>query len=274
MIIIGERINSTRSSIKKALVDNNLSFLLSEVEKQIDCGAQFVDINTAANLEKEEDNLLSLIRNIQGKFDCRISIDSPDSKVIKSALKICKAKPFINSISGEENRLCLLADYAKERESHIIALTINNDGMPEEIDDRISIAEDIISTAVSKGIDKNNIFIDPLVKPISTEPKQASYYLEAVKALKVKGIRCIGGLSNVSFGLPQRDLLNAVFIKLAMDAGIDAAIIDPTQNLVKDLLGGKELPEELFSLAEEALLGRDEYSINYIKAFRAGILNI
>jgi len=145
--------------------------------------------------------------------------------------------------------------------------------MPDNIDDRVSIAEDIISAAASKGVHKNNIFIDPLVKPISTEPKQAYCFLESIKALKKKGIRCIGGLSNVSFGLPQRDLLNAVFTKLAIAAGIDAAIIDPTQNLVKDLLSGKELPKEIFSLAEDALLGRDEYSIKYIKAFREGILN-
>ncbi len=274
MIIIGERINSTRNGIKKALVDNDLNFLMSEVEKQIHCGAEFIDINTAATLEKEKDNLLWLVRNIQDKFDCKISIDSPDKEIIKSALKICKAKPIINSISGEDKKLFLLDDLAEEKESYIIALTINNNGMPDNIDDRVSIAEDIISFAASKGADKNNIFIDPLVKPISTEPKQAYCFLESIKVLKEKGIRCIGGLSNVSFGLPQRDLLNAVFIKLAMDAGIDAVIIDPTQNLVKDLLSGKELPKEVFSLAEDALLGRDEYSTNYIKAFREGILNI
>ncbi len=274
MIIIGERINSTRNSIKKALVDNDLEFLIGEAAKQLNCGAEFVDINTAATFEKEESSLLSLMRDIQDKFDCKISIDSPDVRVIKSALKICRNKPFINSISGEDNRLSLLDDFVKEKESYIIALAINNKGMPDDIDDRVSIAEDIISVAVSKGIDKNNVFIDPLVKPISTEPKQAYFFLESVKVLKKKGIRCIGGLSNVSFGLPRRDLLNAVFIRLAMDAGIDAAIIDPTQKMVNDLLGGKEISKEVSSLAKDALLGRDEYSINYIKAFREGRLNI
>jgi 5-methyltetrahydrofolate--homocysteine methyltransferase len=274
MIIIGERINSTRGDIKKALINNDLNFLMSEAKMQLHCGAEFIDINTAATLEKERDNLLWLTRNIQDKFDCKISIDSPDEEIIKSALKICKVKPIINSISGEDKKLSLLDDLAKEKESYIIALTINNNGMPDNIDDRVSIAEDIISFAASKGMDKNNIFVDPLVKPVSTEPKQAYCFLESIKALKKKGIRCIGGLSNVSFGLPKRDLLNAVFTKLAMDAGIDAAIIDPTQNLVKDLLSGKELPEEVFSLAENALLGRDEYSINYIKAFREGVFNI
>ncbi len=273
MIIIGERINSTRSSIKKALVDNDLASLMNEAQEQLNCGAEFIDINTAATLDKEESNLLSLIRNIQEKFDCKISIDSPDANIVKSALKACKAKPFINSISGEEKRLGLLDDFMKE-EGYIIALAMNDDGMPVGIDDRVSIAEEIVSKATSKGIDKNDIFIDPLAKPISTEPKQAHCFLEAVRLLKAKGIRCIGGLSNVSFGLPRRDLLNAVFVKLAMEAGIEAAIIDPTQGPVKDMLDGKDLPKGMLSLAEDALLGRDEYSMNYIKAFRAGLLNI
>ena len=273
MIIIGERINSTRSSIKRALVDNDMSFLMNEAQEQLDCGAEFIDINTAATLENEESSLLALIRNIQDKFGCKISIDSPDAGIMKSALRMCEDKPFINSISGEEKRLALLDDFAGD-ENYIIALAMNNDGMPNAIDDRVSIAEEIISKAVSKGIDKNNIFIDPLAKPISTEPKQAHFFLESVRLLKAKGIRCIGGLSNVSFGLPRRDLLNAVFIKLAIEAGIDAAIIDPTQNLVRDLLGGKELDKEAISLVQDALLGRDEYLMNYIKAFRAGMLNI
>ncbi len=274
MIIIGERINSTRNSIKKALVDNDLGCLMNEAQEQLNCGAEFIDINTATTLEKEESNLLSLMRNIQERFDCKISIDSPDANIVKSALKVCKAKPFINSISGEEKRLSLLDDFVKEEESYIIALAMNDDGMPVGIDDRVSIAQEIVSKAISKGIDRNDIFIDPLAKPISTEPKQAHCFLEAVRLLKAKGIRCIGGLSNVSFGLPRRDLLNAVFIKLAMEAGIEAAIIDPTQGLVKDMLDGKDLPGGMLSLAEDALLGRDEYSMNYIKAFRAGMLNI
>ena len=273
MIIIGERINSTRSSIQKALADNNIEYLMNEAHQQLASGAEFIDINTAASLKKEEENLTTLILNLQEKFNCGISIDSPDGKVVNSALKICKAKPFINSISGEKKRLSLLDNFIKQRDSYIIVLAMDDNGMPNDIGARVSIAENIISVASSKGIDKNNIFIDPLVKPVSTEPKQARFFLESVKILKEKGIRCIGGLSNVSFGLPKRNLLNAAFVKLAMNSGIDAAIIDPTQETIRGLLNGKGIPEDISSLAEDVLLGRDEYSMRYIKAFREGRLS-
>lgn len=274
MIVIGERINSTRGSIQKALADNNFDFLMDEAGNQLDSKAEFIDINTAASLEKEEELLTGLVNRIQDKFDCGICIDSPDSKVIKSALKICRKKPFINSVSGESKRLALAADFAKERKSFIIALAMDDNGMPDDVKKRVAVAESIVSFAVSNGFDKSDIFIDPLAKPVSTEPKQAGFFLETVKILKDEGISCTGGLSNVSFGLPKRELLNAAFLKLAIDAGIGAAIIDPMQPLVNDVLEGNSLPEEVFQLAKAALLGEDEYSMNYIKAFREGRLTL
>lgn len=273
MIVIGERINSTRKNIKEALECKNLDLLLDEAGRQLSSGADYIDINTAGHIGYERDDLLWLVENIQNKFDCNISIDSPDSSIVKEALKLCRHKPFINSISAEKNRLLLLKELMRQKDSYIVILAINENGMPSDVEGRLAIADDIISFARSQEIDKKNIFIDPLVKPISTEPQQAGFFLESVKLLKEKGISCIGGLSNVSFGLPRRDILNAVFIKLALDAGIDAAIIDPAQKAASDVLKGKHLPEEIFLLAEDAILGKDEYSMNYIKAYRAGCLD-
>jgi len=273
MIVIGEKINSTRKKIKEALNEKRLDILMEEALGQLSCGAEYIDINTATGIARERADLIWLLQNIQDKFDCSLSIDSPDASIVKEAIKLCGKKPFVNSITGEASRLTLLNDFMAQRECFIIILAMDDDGMPSDVAGRVSIAEKIIAFADSQGIDKNNIFIDPLVKPISTEPEQAVFFLDTIKILKDKGIRSTGGLSNVSFGLPRRDLLNAVFIKLALDAGIDAAIIDPTQTIVKDSIGGKKMPEKIFLLAKNAILGRDAYSMDYIKAFREGRLD-
>jgi cobalamin-dependent methionine synthase I len=272
MIIIGEKINSTRKNIKQALDDKNLGVLMHEASGQLLCGAGYIDINTAATMADEKDNLAWLINSLQKEFDCGICVDTPDFSIMKEMITLCKKKPFVNSVTCENSRISRIGDVAGIKDCYIIALAMDDNGMPGTTEERVSIAEKIIASAASQGVSKENIFIDPLAKPVSTEPLQAGFFLEAVRLLKQKGIRCVGGLSNVSFGLPKRDILNAVFIKLAMEAGIDAAIIDPTQSVVKDMLNEKPLPEKIVSLAEDALLGRDEYSMKYIRAFRQGLL--
>ncbi|NQT95105.1 MAG: dihydropteroate synthase [Candidatus Omnitrophica bacterium] len=275
MKVIGERINSTRKSIKEAISSKDLDFLLKEAEQQIAAGANYIDINCAASLENEGSDLIWLIKEVRNRFGCGISIDSPDLKLIESLLDTLDVdKPFINSITAEEEKLQMLPSLFTKKDSFVIGLTIDDNGMPTDADGRINLAEKIINTAAENGIDKNNIYIDPLVKPVSTEAQQASYFLEAVKDLSAKGIKTIGGLSNASFGLPKRGILNAAFLKLCIDAGMDAFIIDPTAELSKRVLDGKELPREQFKLAEDTLLGKDAYAMNYIKAFRDGALNI
>lgn len=273
MIIIGERINSSSKSIREAIGRRDAPFLIEEARLQLSNGASFIDVNCATSMEKETEDLLWLIAQIQQKLECSISIDSPNPQAIKAALKNHKGRPFINSITAEKQKLESLLPFIKKSNSYVIALTMNEKGIPEGIEERLSLAGRIIDSALKAGIPKKNIYVDPLVKPISTEPKQAYNFLEAVKRLKDEGINTTGGLSNVSFGLPKRSLLNAAFLKLAMECGIDAAILDPTDNLVKTVLDAEELPEEPFALAKHALLDLDPYSVNYIKAFREGALN-
>ena len=274
MIIIGERINSSRKSIKEAIDKKDTAFLLEEARRQLLAGASFIDINCAACLHKERDDLIWLIAQVQQSLGCSISIDSPDMSVVKAALKLHKGAPFINSITAEDSKLKELPSLVDDKNSKVIVLDMDEKGMPEDIEGRVALAEKAVDNAVKKGVAKDNIYIDPLVKPISTQPKQAYYFLEAINILKDKGINVVGGLSNVSFGLPVRGLLNAAFLKLAIDCGIDAVITDPTDNMIKMILDGKELPEEQFILAKEAILGKDAYTINYIKAFRQGRLTI
>ena len=273
MKIIGERINSTRLQIKKALDENDINFLLKEAKRQVASGADYIDVNCAAAMEKEADKLKEIITAIREELDCGISIDTPDTELTKAILGSMNiGKPFVNSITAETDRIKELPVILNQKDSYVITLAMDDNGMPDDIEDRIRVSESIISYAKDNNIALNNIYIDLLVKPVSTEPKQASYFLEAVKVLSDKDINTIGGLSNVSFGLPKRALLNAVFIKLVIDAGISGLIIDPTEALTSKVLSKEELPKEQFVLAKEVLLGQDDYASNYIKAFREGRL--
>jgi len=273
MKIIGERINSTRLEIKKALDENDINFLLEEAKSQVAAGADYIDVNCAAAMEKEADKLREIITAIREELGCGVSIDTPDTELIKTILGSMDAgKPFVNSITAEADRLKELPVILNQKDSYVITLAMDDNGMPDDLEDRLRVSESIISYAKDNNIALNNIYIDLLVKPVSTEPKQASYFLEAVKALSDKGINTIGGLSNVSFGLPKRALLNAVFIKLVIDAGISGLIIDPTEALTSKVLSKEELPKEQFVLTKEVLLGQDDYASNYIKAFREGRL--
>jgi len=273
MKIIGERINSTRSQIKKAIDENNINFLLEEAKSQVASGADYIDVNCAASMEKEADKLKEIITAIRKDLNCGISIDTPDTELAKTILgSMDIGKPFINSITAETDRIKELPIILNQKKSYVITLAMDDNGMPDDLEDRLRVSESIISYAKDNDIALDNIYIDLLVKPVSTEPKQASYFLEAVKRLSDKGINTIGGLSNVSFGLPKRALLNAVFIKLVIDAGITGVIIDPTEVLTGKVLSKEELPKEQFALAKEVLLGQDEYASNYIKAFREGRL--
>ena len=224
-------------------------------------------------MEKEADKLKEIITAIRKDLNCGISIDTPDTELTKTILgSMDIGKPFINSITAESDRIKDLPILLNQKKSYVITLAMDDKGMPDNLEDRLRVSESIITYAKDKNIALDNIYIDLLVKPVSTEPKQASYFLEAVKRLSDKGINTIGGLSNVSFGLPKRALLNAVFIKLVIDAGISGLIIDPTEALTGKVLLKEELPKEQFVLAKEVLLGQDDYASNYIKAFREGRL--
>ncbi len=268
MLIIGERINSSRKSIELAIAKKDEAFLIEQARIQLEAGATFIDVNCAVFLEKEEETLLWLIKIIQGNFSAPICIDSPDPEVIKAALEIHKGKPFINSITAEDKKLKAMQGVLKSKDAFVVALTMDEGGIPEAMQDRIKIAEYLADTLKKNtSFDVSNMYVDPLVKPISSEPYEAKKFLDCVKQLKAKGIKTVGGLSNVSYGLPQRRILNSVFISLALDAGIDALIIDPTYRTLK-------LPQEIYDLAKAALLGEDPYCSNYIKAFRQGMLKI
>ncbi|MDP3792020.1 MAG: dihydropteroate synthase [Candidatus Omnitrophota bacterium] len=264
MLIIGERINSTRAHIQEAMKNKDAAFILKEAKKQIEAGAKFLDINCAMSLGDEIQDIDWMISVIQSEIkDVNICIDSPSHIAIESALKIYKAggETFINSITGEDSRMEHIVPLAVKYNTKLIALTMGGEGMPHSAEDRFNIAKDMLVKVCAKGFKPENIYFDPLIRPISTEPEQVKEFLRSIPMIKSLGAKTVCGLSNVSFGLPNRKLINSVFLSMAMQAGLDAAILDPTEKYIMSSI-----------VVSKALLCEDEYCAEYIKAFREGRL--
>lgn len=264
MLIIGERINSTRAHIQEAMKNKNADFILKEAKKQLDAGANFLDINCAMSLGDEIQDIDWMISIIQSEIkDFSICIDSPSHLAIERALKVYKATGsiFINSITGEDTRIEHIVPMAVKHNTKLIALTMGADGMPHSAEDRYNTAKDIMLKVAAKGFKPEGLYFDPLIRPISTEPEQVKEFLRSIPMIKSLGAKTVCGLSNVSFGLPNRKLINSVFLSMAIQAGLDAAILDPTEKYIMSSIA-----------VSKALLCEDEYCAEYIKAFREGRL--
>jgi len=265
MLIIGERINSTRVKIREAIKNRDSSYILREAMNQVAYGADFIDVNCAMTAGNEIQDIEWVISVIQSEIkDISICVDSPDYLAIEKALSAYKGSGelMINSITGEEARIARILPLAKKFNTKLIALTMDDKGMPNSAHERYEIAENILQRVKKGGFRADNLYFDPLIRPISTEPDQAREFLKSIPLIKSLGeAKTICGLSNVSFGLPNRKLINATFLSAALQAGLDAAIVDPTDRHITSSLR-----------ASAALFGMDEYCTNYIKAFREGKL--
>jgi 5-methyltetrahydrofolate--homocysteine methyltransferase len=202
------------------------------------------------------------------------SVDSSNARIITEGLSAYDSKagrPMINSLALE--RLETL-DLVKEYDARVIATAAGAAGMPSDDEERVANVNEVMDAVISRGVPLNDVYVDPLVFPIAVERSYGNHYLDAVRALRVAygdELHITGGLSNVSFGLPKRGLINDTFIHLALDAGIDSGIIDPIQTK----LGGVfelDTESEPVRLASDMLLGRDDYCVEYIQAFRDGRL--
>jgi len=191
-----------------------------------------------------------------------LSIDSPDPKAIEAGLRKHKGTALINSITLERERAESILSLVKEYGANVIVLLMDEKGMPVTAQDRLRLAEAAMKVAEKHKIYPERLYIDPLVRPISSEPKQALEVLNSVNLIKSRyKVKLICGLSNVSYGLPERSLMNSVFLAMMQNAGLDAAILDPTNKKVKAVLK-----------TSAALLGRDNFCIEYIKSYRSGEL--
>ena len=264
MLIIGERINSTKEKVKTAIGERNASFIARAARSQAEAGADYIDVNCAVTSGNELHDMDWVLSVIQSEIkDASICVDSPNYLAIEAALKAyhSKGRIMINSISGDEARIRSILPLAIKYNTKLIALTMDEKGMPNTAAERFEAAKKIYERVKKGGFNIEDLYFDPLIRPIATEPDQALEFLRSIPLIKSLGAKTVCGLSNVSFGLPDRRLINATFLSMAMQAGLDAAILDLLDTHIASALR-----------ASEALLGRDEYCAGYIRAFREGKL--
>jgi len=262
MLIIGERINSTRKRIGEAVQQGDAEFIREEARRQLDAGANMLDVN--GGIAGREAELLSwLVRTVQEVTDVPLCLDSADPEALRQALPLCRQKAMINSITDESARFDSLLPLIRDYGTKVIALCMTTSGPPGGVDDRVEIASRLVDRLVAGGIPLDDIYVDPCVFPISSGAGYGPAVLEAVARIRASypGAHISCGVSNVSYGLPARKLLNEVYLLMLIDRGLDTAIIDPCSDGLMARI-----------LAAEALSGRDDFCQNYLRAYRGGLL--
>jgi cobalamin-dependent methionine synthase I len=261
MLIVGERINSSRREIADAMKAKDKKFIQREAEKQAEAGSDYIDVNAGSFIDEEEERLRWLIETVQEAIDVPLCIDSPDADVICESLKWAKRTPMINSVSLDQVSLDKILPLVKKHECKVIALCQSETMMAKTSENKVELAGRLIAKLVDADVPLEAIFIDPLVYPVSTDTSSAKATLEAIRFIKDQYplVHMICGLTNVSYGLPSRKLINRTFLAIAVAHGLDAAILDPTD-------------KSLFSVLKSSLTlcDRDEYCGGYIQAFRKG----
>lgn len=262
MIIIGEKINGAIPKTGEAIACRNEDFIRELVKVQEESGADYLDVCAGTKPEDEFDALCWLIDVVQESASKPVCIDSPDPDMLVRVFPRIKTPGIINSISGEGNKCEVLLPLLRENPDwQVIALACDNDGISASADDKVKIAVSLIEKAAEYGISANRIHIDPLVLALSAVNSAAMGFCEAIRRIKEQypEVYITAALSNVSYGLPVRNLLNTNFLTMAMMSGLDSVIADPTN---RSFMGG--------ILANEALMGKDHCCRKYNKAYRAG----
>jgi len=263
VIIIGEKINSSRRQIAEAIASGNRNYIQNEAKVQSDAGADYIDVNAAAFMEKETEYLRWIIEAVQEVTELPLCIDSPDPKVIEKVLSLAKRPPMINSITLEPSRLDGILPLVLDYRASVIGLCQTGNRMGRNAAEKVEIAGRLVEKVTSAGIGIDSLYIDPLVFPVGADSNSACATLDAMEEImkQFQGVHTVCGLTNVSHGLPNRKLVNRTFLAGAVARGLDAAILDPSD---KQLLGVLR--------AALMLTGKDEYCMGYIKAFRKGLL--
>ncbi|WP_025321404.1 methyltetrahydrofolate cobalamin methyltransferase [Deferrisoma camini] len=262
MIIVGELINASRKAIAPAIEARDARAIAQVARDQHDAGADYIDVNAGIFVGQEADYLRWLVETVQSEVDTPCCLDSPDPRAIEAALAVHRGPEpaMINSISLEKDRYEALLPLIAGTELKVVALCMSDEGMPETTDQRLAIADRLVNGLVQAGVGVGNIFVDPLVQPLSTRSDFGVEFLNAVEAIRGRfpGIHTMCGLSNISYGLPERKLLNQTFMVMAIAKGLDGAIVNPLDRRMMAQI-----------VAAETLAGRDGYCMNYLKAFRA-----
>ena len=266
MILIGELINATRKRVARAIGKRDEGFIRELAQAQEKNGAAYIDLNagTGKGRDREKEDIGWLMETVSGSVDAGLCIDSADPDVIRHCMSLSKGrKLMINSISGEEKSISLLLPIMKEHpECNIICLAMDDSGIPPDTGKRVEIGGKLLSLLREAGVPPENIFMDALVQPVSTDSANGLIFLESIREIKKRfpSVNTTCGLSNVSFGLPDRGMLNRHFLAMSMACGLDSAIVDPLSPGIREAVS-----------AASALIGKDEYCMNYIRKCRESL---
>ena len=257
VVIIGESINPTRrKKLVSTLQEGNFDFVLELAEKQIQAGADVLDVNVGFPGVDDVKLLPATVKAIQDKFDIPLCLDSPNPRAIEAALKVAMGKCLINSVNGEEESLRNLLPVAREYNAAIIGLCMDDDGITDDSEKRLLIAEKIIERAVAAGIREEDVIIDPLAMAVSADPRACIVTLQTIRLIHDRlGHNITQGASNISFGLPDREALNAAFMSLSIMNGLTCPIANP---------------EKITAAvrATDLILGRDDYAVRFVEQFQ------
>jgi len=263
MIIIGEKINGSIPVVADAIARRDSEFIKERARIQDEAGATFIDCCASVPEAQEVETLKWMIDCIQEVTDLPISIDSPSPRVLAEAYKFCKRPGLFNSVSGEGDKIDIIFPIMAENKGwQCIALCSDDTGIPKNASDRLKVFDKIMAKAKEYGISPNRLHIDPLVEMLCTSENGIETNEEVITTVREKypTIHITAAVSNISFNLPVRKMINLGFTVLAMKAGLDSAILDPTN---RDMMG--------VIYATEALLGEDDYCMEYISAYREGL---
>ena len=227
--LIGERINPTgKPKFKQALRENNIGYILNEGIAQQEKGVHILDVNVGLPEIDEDEMLVSAVKELQSVLNLPLQLDSVKASSLEKAMRAYNGKPLVNSVNGKQESMDAVLPLVKKYGGCVIALTIDEKGIPDTADGRCAIAEKIIRECEKYGIDKKEIIVDPLAMTVSSDDNSGRVTLESVRLIKEKlGVKTSLGVSNISFGLPRRDEVNSVFMSLAFGAGLDCAIMNP-----------------------------------------------
>ncbi len=258
-VIIGERINPTgRKAVLAALKEGNFDIVRQDAVNQVAAGAAILDVNAGVPGADETALLQKVMQEVMSVTDVPLCIDTADPEALAAALAVYGGKALINSVNGEERSLDAVLPLAKEHGAAVICLCMDDDGIPETAVDRLRVAGKIIERAGKLGIGPENLAIDPLALTMGADSNAGRIALETIQlVVKEFGVNVTMGASNISFGMPDRKYINATFIAMAIHAGLTCPITNPLVMEVNTAV-----------LAADLSMGRDEYGMNWIKAYR------
>jgi 5-methyltetrahydrofolate--homocysteine methyltransferase len=261
MIIIGEKINGTIPSVEKAIQEKDEQLIRDLAVRQTEAGADYIDVCAGTIPDIEIETLKWLMDIVQDAVDKPLCIDSPNPRTIEAVLKYAQKPGLINSISEESDKCEVIFPVIQGTEWQVIGLTCDDNGIPSDVQTRVNITKRIVEKADKYGIQQGKLYIDPLVIAISTDNQSLIKFMETTKSIKemYPDIHITSGLSNISYGMPLRRVINQNFLALAMSAGMDSAIMDPLNRDIMTTL-----------LATQVLLGKDRHCRKFTTAYRKG----